>query len=79
MSRNDPHFRLRIPENLKREIEASAHANSRSITAEIVTRLETSLGMSGSHTTSLVAEIEHLRTRLAQLQRAIVEKDLDPT
>ena len=77
MSRDDPHFRLRIPENLKREIEASARANSRSITAEIVTRLEMSLGLSCSDKPSLIAEIEQLRTRLAQLQRLIVEKGLD--
>jgi len=77
MSRDDPHFRLRIPEDLKREIEASARANSRSITAEIVTRLEMSLGLSGSDKPTLIAEIEQLRTRLAQLQRLIVEKGLD--
>jgi hypothetical protein len=77
MSRDDPHFRLRIPENLKREIEASARANSRSITAEIVMRLENSLGFSGSEKTSLVADIEQLRTRLAQLKSSILEQGLD--
>ncbi len=77
MSRDDPHFRLRIPENLKREIEASARANSRSITAEIVMRLENSIGLSGSEKTSLVADIEQLRTRLAQLKSSILEQGLD--
>jgi hypothetical protein len=77
MSRDDPHFRLRIPEKLKREIEASARANSRSITAEIVMRLENSLGSGGSEKTSLVADIEQLRTRLAHLQSLILERGLD--
>lgn len=39
MSREDLHFRLRIPAGLKSEIEASAAANRRSMTAEIVARL----------------------------------------
>lgn len=40
MSREDQHFRLRIPEALKKKIEAAADANRRSMTAEIVSRLE---------------------------------------
>ncbi|MDH0368004.1 Arc family DNA-binding protein [Brucella anthropi] len=39
MSRDDLHFRLRIPADLKTSIEVSAKANNRSMTAEIVTRL----------------------------------------
>ena len=39
MSREDPHFRLRIPADLKAEIEASAKTNARSMMAEIVARL----------------------------------------
>lgn len=42
MARDDLHFRLRIPEALKAKIEASALENHRSMTAEIVDRLETS-------------------------------------
>ncbi|WP_082675436.1 Arc family DNA-binding protein [Aureimonas ureilytica] len=40
MSREDLHFRLRIPAELKERIESSATANHRSITSEIVERLE---------------------------------------
>lgn len=40
MAKDDPHFRLRIPAELKAEIEASAAANNRSINAEIVSRLQ---------------------------------------
>lgn len=39
MSRDDLHFRLRLPAALKSEIEADAAANGRSMTAEIVARL----------------------------------------
>ncbi len=39
MAREDLHFRLRIPEDLKKQVEASALANDRSMTAEIVARL----------------------------------------
>jgi len=37
---NDAHFRLRLPPTLKRAIERSAAANGRSITSEVVRRLE---------------------------------------
>ncbi|WP_417425583.1 Arc family DNA-binding protein [Hoeflea sp.] len=40
MTREDLHFRLRIPEGLKKRIEAAAEQNHRSMTAEIVVRLE---------------------------------------
>jgi hypothetical protein len=42
MARDDLHFRLRIPEALKARIEESAAQNNRSMTAEIVSRLERS-------------------------------------
>ncbi|MBB5041874.1 Arc family DNA-binding protein [Shinella fusca] len=42
MARDDLHFRLRIPEDLKRQIEQQAERNARSMTAEIVQRLEES-------------------------------------
>ena len=40
MAREDLHFRLRIPERLKKRVEASAANNHRSMTAEIVEALE---------------------------------------
>lgn len=42
MAREDPHFRLRIPEELKARIEAASLEARRSINAEIVARLEAS-------------------------------------
>lgn len=42
MSRDDLHFRLRIPPELKSKVQAAAKQNKRSMTAEIVSRLEES-------------------------------------
>lgn len=44
MAREDLHFRLRIPEDLKSAIEVAAEKNRRSMTAEIVDRLYDSFG-----------------------------------
>jgi bacterioferritin (cytochrome b1) len=43
MAREDLHFRLRIPEELKQRIETHAELNHRSMTAEIISRLTDSL------------------------------------
>ena len=40
MSREDPHFRLRVPASLRDRIAEGAKANKRSLNAEIVARLE---------------------------------------
>ena len=40
MSRDDLHFRLRIPADLKDRVQAAAETNKRSMTAEIVAALE---------------------------------------
>lgn len=40
MAREDLHFRLRIPEELKKRIEVAADKSRRSMTAEIVAALE---------------------------------------
>jgi len=42
MAREDLHFRLRIPEALKSQIEDAAAANNRSMTSEMISRLEKS-------------------------------------
>lgn len=43
MERTDPQFKLRIPATLKAQLDAAAKNNRRSLTAEIVMRLETTL------------------------------------
>lgn len=42
MSRTDPQFNLRIPEDLRDKVTAAAKENKRSATAEILARLEES-------------------------------------
>lgn len=42
MARNDPQVNFRIPADLKDKLQQSADENSRSITAELVLRLESS-------------------------------------
>ena len=42
MAREDLHFRLRIPPDLKEKVEAAANSAKRSMTAEIIARLEAS-------------------------------------
>lgn len=42
MARNDPQVNLRIPEDLKDRLDNAAQASKRSLTAEIVARLEQS-------------------------------------
>lgn len=48
MAREDLHFRLRIPEELKQKVQKAAEENRRSMTAEIVARLEESFERSPS-------------------------------
>ena len=43
MKQSDPQFKLRIPQDLKEQLEAAAKENSRSVTAEIIHRLQISL------------------------------------
>ncbi|QIO48175.1 Arc family DNA-binding protein (plasmid) [Rhizobium leguminosarum bv. trifolii] len=76
MSRGDPHFRLRIPEDLKREIETAARANSRTITSEVIYRLEQSFHRSPTNKRGLVEEIEAIRMRLAHVQDLLQKQEL---
>lgn len=42
MAREDPHFRLRFPDDLRAKVEKASGTNRRSMTAEIISRLENS-------------------------------------
>jgi hypothetical protein len=44
MTREDPQMKLRLPADLKDQLAALAEANGRSLNAEVVVRLEESLG-----------------------------------
>ncbi|MDF5794700.1 Arc family DNA-binding protein [Pseudomonas aeruginosa] len=42
MSREDPQFKLRMPQDLRQQAEQAAKAAGRSLNAELVTRIESS-------------------------------------
>lgn len=44
MARTDPSFNLRIPPSLKEKLEIEAKSSGRTITAEIIKRLDDSFG-----------------------------------
>ena len=53
MTREDPQMKLRLPAKLKDQLAALAEANGRSLNAEVVLRLEESLGGAGGTQTTL--------------------------
>lgn len=67
MAREDLHFRLRIPEDLKNKIQAEAERNHRSMTAEILARLETTFEPSGS--TEISKALLELRSEVRELRK----------
>ncbi|MDX1222397.1 Arc family DNA-binding protein [Sinorhizobium medicae] len=71
MAREDLHFRLRIPEELKKRVEEAAANNQRSMTAEIVERLDWSFDRATEERANFLklvhdqdTEIQELRERL---------------
>lgn len=80
MSREHPQLRVRIPSELKDELEARAAESGRTLTAEIVNRLELSL-MNVSQSASLIdakkakelSEIARRRLPRTILEQAVME------
>jgi plasmid maintenance system antidote protein VapI len=73
MSREDPHFRLRLPVGLKQQVETAAKTNSRSVTAEVVDRLEKSFGQPLEEGGDLLSEIDSIQQRIANLRIALTK------
>lgn len=75
MARDDLHFRLRIPEELKKKVEEAASKNQRSMTAEIIDRLEHSFKEWPriSLPNNLVTRAKRARTD----RRIALEKEID--
>lgn len=77
MAREDLHFKLRIPEDLKRRIAAASRANERSMTAEIVARLESSFVISPAppkigpdkELSDLLSDIERIKLKLIMMRK----------
>lgn len=67
MARDDLQFRLRIPEKLKQKIEISAGENNRSMTSEIISRLERSYENDET--------IDDMYTRLEKIERMVYDHD----
>lgn len=59
MSREDPQMKIRLPADLKDQIEAASKNSGRSMNAEIVARLEASFHLYGSGAASMQLIGEH--------------------
>ncbi|EMN1777837.1 Arc family DNA-binding protein [Acinetobacter baumannii] len=74
MSRADPQINIRVPIELKKEIEHAAIENSRSLNAEVVHRLQDSLSRVKVNKSELTTEelMEELAKRFSGLQVSIL-------
>lgn len=63
-------FRLRLPEDLKSQIEASAKANGRSMNAEVLSRLERSFNLDDG-LTALTDRVEELESMVEDQNKQI--------
>lgn len=73
MAREDLHFRLRIPEEMKLLIEDAARRNQRSMTAEIISRLDYTFGKATEEVRELILEAEASEKRAREAQRTVAE------
>lgn len=67
----DPQFKLRLPAELKEQIEQAAEENNRSMNAEIVARLESSflVGMNFAEELQLMDKIADIAERVVKRVR----------
>lgn len=73
MSKKDVQVNFRMPETLKAELEIASKANNRSLTAEIVSRLETSL-TSNNQTTSETPDAVQLEAMVESAAKAAAKE-----
>lgn len=73
MSRADPQINIRVPIELKKEIEHAAIENSRSLNAEVVHRLQDSLSRGKVNKSDFTTEelMEELSSRLEKFKITI--------
>lgn len=76
MAREDSHFRLRIPDALKAQIEKSAAENNRSMTAEIISRLEESYSIVPIWKET-IENVRELWSKVDKLELEVYEHDLE--
>jgi hypothetical protein len=76
MARNDPEFKLRMPEKLRDEIVESAKKSGRSINAEIVARLQNSLGWDQYDPADLARGLDEVERDVARIIEVLRENGL---
>ena len=79
MAREDLHFRLRIPDSLKKRLQLAGALKGRSITAEIVFRLESSFAEEDlaaigkdpedAELLSIIADLDDLKLKIVSSHR----------
>jgi len=74
MARDDLQFRLRIPEELKGQIAIAAAENNRSMTAEIISRLQDSFE-TGNTLDELWKRVDELEVMVLEHDRRIRPED----
>ncbi len=70
MGREDPHFRLRIPEELLEKFRERSAANNRSITAEIIATLGTALEQE-SDLLTMKSTMDDMQARLKAVEQRL--------
>lgn len=79
MAKDDPHFRLRIPADLKTRVAEAAQRNNRSVTAEIVAALEEKYPEEafdlGAFITSFSASLNEFQTE-AEVERLVARANI---
>ena len=73
MSREDLHFRLRIPEELKEKVRKAAEDAGRSMTAEIVRRLDQSFEHDYEEIDGAITDLYKEVERLKKDLRTVIE------
>lgn len=71
MARTDPQFNIRMPEKLKEKIESAAAKSGRSMTAEVIHRLEHSFP--SDETIDLFNPTKHVDKKVADLSQRVDE------
>jgi hypothetical protein len=69
--RSEPQVNIRLPATLKIAIEDQARKNGRSITSEIVTRLQTSIEGETHHDEFVVHRVEVIEDSLKRLEATV--------
>ncbi|MEQ1105218.1 Arc family DNA-binding protein [Acinetobacter ursingii] len=67
MARNDPQVNFRIPSELKDKLDNAAKENGRTLTAELITRLEMTFEQD-DQLKDLVARLEYLENEVDSLR-----------